>query len=202
MNYIIPPINLVGQFKLKQPLTPLINNNITYTVTNIQTIPNLLSDDIDAEQLIYIDQGLTTEDYNNALVNNIPIITLTTEGDSVFNIPSNYIENIPQVVGKVFINKALLVNLDYLPDDINIDFIKDEVNDLIATLIGITPTSEIEEISGKYIASYEEADVFEAKRLANISNNKTCRSKLKEVNKTLQDYKDKNKILIKKIENI
>lgn len=197
-DYIVPPINLTGTFKLKVPLNNLINEKVTYTVDSIKSIPSLLGDMIDVETLVYLEQGLTSEDYNNDLKNDVPIVTLKSEGNALFNIPATYFSYMPQLNGKIFTNKALIINMGYIPDNIDLNFIKDELNDYILSITGITPDISIEEISGKLIVSYEEADTFESERLANITLKETCRYRLQQALDTIDSYKIKIKALVEK----
>ena len=201
MDYILPPINLVGTFKLKPPLDNLINPKVTYKVINIRTIPALLDEEVDVETLVYLQQGLSNTDYLYGLENKIPIVTLQTEGEAVFEIPSNYFANVPEIHGKIFKNKAIVLNLGYLPDEVDIEFIRAEITDRVTALTGIAANSSSEEISGKYIVEHSEYDTWEATRQSNIMSRETCSGMLETVMTKLEQYKLKVATLVTKIEN-
>ena len=196
MENMIPPINLKGTFTLKQPLDTLINPKVIYRVSSIKWIQELIRDDIDVKQLIYLDQGLTEDDFYEDIKQEVPIVRLITDGGIEKNFPADHIVSMPQIIGKVFLNKALTVNLKYLPEELNIDFLQEEISDLIKTNIGIDTIVNIKTISSEYVATYEEYDQFEAKRLLNISNKTTCRYKLEEAYNTISKYKDKLKAVL------
>ena len=199
MDALLPPLGLKGRFTLKEPLNQLLNPNITYEVYGIEAISKLASDNIDVKTVLYVNQGLTIDDYVLDLENNTPIVTLITEGKQLYYIPSRFIVNMPEATGVVYKQKAIVINIGYVEDKLNVDFVLEEVVDLVNTLTGVKPSGEVETISGDYLLSYEDADVKEADRLKNITNNTTCGSKLKACYKTLEHYKVKIDALIERI---
>ena len=200
MDYISPPVNLSGVFKLKTPLENLLNPNVIYKVTKVTSINSLLNDDIDVEKFIFKDHGLTTDDYINALEKQVPIVTLETEGGSIIDVPANYISYMPQISGKIFINKAFIINVGYVPSELDISFLSNELKDLTTTMLGVDNDVSIEEISGKYIVSNKEYTNYEKDRVAKITNKNTCRGNLEKVTTMLNAYKAKLQVLIKKVE--
>jgi len=202
MNTITPPVNLKGTFKLKAPLNTLINPNVVYSVSKVSTITSLINDGINVEQFIYKDNGLTTADYIIALEKQISIVTLITEGGSVTDIPADYISYMPQISGKVFINKAFIVNVGYVPSELDISFLVNEFNDLVNTQLGVENEVTIEDISGKLILSNDEYNTYENNRVARISNRDTCRGNLEKALTLLATYKEKMRVLVNKLENI
>ena len=202
MEYIVPPVNLSGVFKLKAPLETLLNPNVVYKVIKISNIPSLVDDGIDVQQFIYLDRSLTSDDYINALTNSVPIVTLSTEGDEVIEVPADYINYMPQITGNIFINKAFIVNVGYIPSELDISFIEAELSDIVKSLLGVDVVVTTEEISGKYVVSNTEYTAYERDRAAKISNNNTCRGNLAKALTLITSYKEKMKALIAKVENI
>ena len=200
MDYIVPPINLTGRFKLKAPLDKLINVNVPYKVVKISSIKTLLDELIDVKTLVYKDQGLSTDKYLAALEKNIPIVTLETEGGAQINVPADYISYMPHISGKIFINKAIIINLGYIPKELNVEYILEDLKDYIKNSLGIENQVSLEEISGKRLVSYSDYNAYERKRLANITNKNTCRGNLEKMTNLLKTYKEKLKVLIKKLE--
>lgn len=200
-NNIIPPVNLKGTFKLKPPLTSLINENVVYTVDKVVNISSLLEDSIDVETIIFKDQGLTSDNYKECLLGKIPIVTLKSEGNFLIDIPANYFNYMPQITGNIFINRAFIVNLGYIPKDMDLSYLKIELNDYIIERTGLPTVSTIEDISGDLILSYHETDLFEADRVSRINNKTTCRALLKQANDSINTYKLKVAALVKKVYN-
>jgi len=199
MQPLLPPIGLKGTFTLQEPLSAILNPNITYKVFGIESIKKLVKDDIDVKTIIYINQGLTIEDYENDYINDIPIVTLITEAEQLFYIPSRYIVNMPEATGIIYKQRVILVNLGYVRDEMDVEFIAQEVADQVSAYTGLKCTSSVEDVSGDYLLSYEDADIKEKDRLKNVTNNITCTGRLAACQKTLEYYKTKAKLLIDKI---
>jgi len=196
---LIPPVNLKGRFTLKEPLNNLLNPNINYKVYAVESINKMLADEVDVKTVIYINQGLTADDYLSNLENSIPIVTLVTEGEKYYYIPVSYITNMPEATGVVYKQKAIVFNLGYIADNIDIDYIAYEVKDIIKSMSGLDTTYSIEDMSGSYLLNYEDADVRESARLANITNKTTCASKLREARALIDVYKIKVQALLNKL---
>lgn len=202
MNYILPPMNLSGQFQLKPPLTPLVNEKVTYTVDSVKTITSYLTDGIDVKQLIYVEQGLTEDVYSKALKENMPIVELKTEGGSIVTIPADYIVSIPTIVGVTYTNKAMIINLGFVPKALNLDFLIPEIESTIDSLTGLESSASMETISGDFIETYELAETLESTRTLRITNNQTCQMLLAKSNDLIKTYKIKIKALVNKIEKL
>jgi len=199
MSYITPPINLKGTFKLKAPLNTLINENVIYTVDSIKSISSYLNDNINIETFIYINNGLTSEDYHLALKEKIPIVTIKSEGNALVNIPADYFIYMPQITGKIFRNKAIIINLGYVPVEDDVSYLEEEVNDYIINLTGYECSTTSDALSGDYIVSFSEYDVFESQRIDRQNVKNTCRGLLTTANETIASYKNKVALLIDKI---
>jgi len=200
MNYYKMPIGLKGTFKINPRMKQILNEHIIYSVSSIRSIKDYIADNINVRNLVFIDQGLTDEDYVECLNNDIPIVTLVTEGNEFYSIPANMFIAVPDSIGKKYINKAVVVNLGYLPEDLNIDYVNEEIEDLIKGKLGIESTSDIKDVSGTYVVTYEEHDEAEKERISNVTDNKTCKGELLKTLETLEKYKTMVKILLKKVE--
>ena len=198
MNTLVPPINLKGIFKIKAPLDTILNPHIYYTVLAVESIKKLLLDNIDVKAVMYKAQGLSDESYEHDLINDIPITTLKTEAGELFYIPTNLIRNMPEATGVVYKQKAIVLNLGYVNDSVNADFVGTEIKDIVSALTGIDVVSSVEDISGSYVLGYEENDVREASRISKIKSRVTCKAKLLKCNNILETYKVKMAALVER----
>lgn len=191
MDYLLPPINSVGRFTLKSPLDTLLRDDINYKVISIRTIKEMLESDEDVLQFVYLNQGLTKDNYESDIINDIPIITLISPDNSYYYIPANLLSSIPDITGIKFRNKIIAVNLGIIPDDTDLNYLKDEIHDLILSMYGKEPNIEIVDTSQAIIYSKEDYDTYKATRKANIINADTCRSKLIKLQNDLNLMKTK-----------
>ena len=201
MEALIPPVGLEGTFLLKEPLDTLLNSNIVYKVYAIESIKKQEADGVEVKDIIYDRQGLLEADYEYDLENDIPIVTLITEAEQFFYVPARFIANMPEATGIYYKQKAIVLNVGFIKDDLDIDFVAEEASDLVRTLLGVDVDTAIQELSGNLLISYEENDANEKIRLGNIENKITCRAKLETYKNLLEDYKIKVGALLDKLKD-
>lgn len=177
-DYLLPPINVTGQFRLDTPLDTLFDSTTQYTVSGVRTIQEMLDNDEDVETFVYTNQGFTNTEYTEAVQNNTPIVIFTNAGGETFYIPANVILSIPDYSGTRFHEKTIAIDLNAVPEAMDLDFLKTEISDLIESMAGITPTIELLQTSQTYILTQSEYDLYEVNRNAKITSQETCRSKL------------------------
>jgi len=202
MNRLIPPINSKGIFRVKPPLDSLIKTDIEYTVTNIRTIRDMVDDDIDVLNGMYIAEGLTEDQYTTDLTNNEVIVTLVAPNGAYYYVPANMIISIPDVSGVKYVEKTIGINLGPLPKDIELDFLKQDISDLIYEKIGITPKVVIVDTSEEYIYTYEESETKEKQRLANISDGLSIYAKYNKLLTAYNELKARVKLLLQRLNNL
>jgi hypothetical protein len=196
-EYLIPPINSVGRFKLKDPLSKLINPDVNYKVVSVRSIKDMIESDEDVLTFIYLNQGLTETDYQNDVSINIPIVTLISPSEEYLYIPANRILSIPDVTGYRFRRKIISVDLGYVPDDTDLTWLEDEIKDLVTTMYGVNPEVDTLDASPTYLYTKQDYDEFETSRTNTVTNTTTCYGRLKEIEKKLALMKDKLKAVLK-----
>ncbi len=202
MSKLIPPINSKGIFRVKPPLDTLIKQNIEYQVTNIRTIRDMVDDDIDVLNGLYIAEGLTKDQYLTDLANNEIIITLVAPNGAYYYIPANMIISIPDISGVKYVEKTIGINLGALPKNIEIDFIKDEISELIKDRLGIIPKIVIVDTSEEYIFTYEESETKEKTRKANIGNSLSLQARYNKLLTAYNELRNRIKLLLTRLTNL
>jgi len=200
-DILVPPIGLEGKYFLKEPLDSILNSNIIYKTYAVESIRKQENDGIDVKSIVYLGQGLTDDDYFYDLENDYPIITLINEAEQFFYIPARFLANVPEATGIYYKQKAIVLNLGFVKDDLDVDYVAEEAKDLVNTLLGVDTEPIVQELSGNIIVSYEESDANEKNRLANITNKTTCRSKLETYKTLLENYKVKIEALLDKLKD-
>jgi len=198
MNYIVPPVNLKGLFKFANPLDKILKSNIQYTVTAVRSIGEMLKEDIDVKLIIFDYYGLSDDDYNYVLDNDIPIIVLQDEADNIYYVPANYLLNVPDITGEIYIGKAIIINLGYLPKKLDLTYLVNDLKEIIKSTVGVEPEVLEEETSGEFIVGYKKHDDQERKRKEIITNNETCYGRLFKLQELYGNCKDKLQLLIDK----
>jgi len=202
MINLVPTINSVGKFKLATPLNTFLNTDITYTVIGNRTISEMVDDGLNVLDHVYKVMSLTEEDYHNDLTNNIIISILKSESNDTFYIPTNKFVAIPDITGKRYVQKTIGVNLGYLPVDLDVEYLIPELTDLIASMLGVTPSATVLETSQITMYSDAEHDSFTATRTSNIANDETCIGKLIKIKAILKAMREKEIILVERLSNL
>ena len=127
---MVPDIGLKGKYEL---LTPWENDEtLIYSCERVSTILDFrLASEVDVLKEIYIDNGLSEDDYSYAIKNNIKIVTLKTDKEVYIEIPDNYIKKIPDLAFVPYKQYIISLNLGLLPADIDLSSTVDELSSVV-----------------------------------------------------------------------
>lgn len=185
MNYIIPPINTKGMFELASPFNNVLSSLEEYTVTAIRTLNEISADD--PLNNIYIPVGLTIDDMNDDIANEVPITVLVATGGEYIYVPCNRLRTIPLINGSKHQEKVLTIPLGLLPLDFNFDLIKTSVEELIYDLTANKSESVIYDSSRIVLLSETETKKLELYRDNIRKINKSYRTRYEEISKILEN---------------
>jgi len=198
MNYIVPPVNLKGLFKFANPLDKKLKPNIQYKVIAVRAVPEMIKEGIDVKLVVFDYYGLSENDYNNVLDNNIPIIVLQDEADNIYYVPANFILNTPDITGVIYVGKAIIINLGYIPKKLNLTYLLNDLKEIIKSTVGVEPDVIEEQTSGEFVVSYKKHDEKERNRKMMITNNDTCYGRLFKLQEIYKSCKSKLQLLLDK----
>ena len=140
MTYIIPPINTKGVFIFHPPYADDTNiNKKEYEVIEIRKIKALHDDGLDPLNSIYIKAGLTKEDFIDDLNNDVPIVTLSADGDQYLYIPADRIKEMPAIIGHTATERLVTLSLGLMPDDINLEMLYENIAIMVNDTISVKP---------------------------------------------------------------
>ena len=140
MTYIIPPINTKGVFIFHPPYADDTNiNKKEYEVIEIRKIKALHDDGLDPLNSIYIKAGLTKEDFIEDLNNDVPIVTLSADGDQYLYIPADRIKEMPAIIGHTATERLVTLSLGLMPDDINLETLYENIAIMVNDTISVKP---------------------------------------------------------------
>lgn len=140
MTYIIPPINTKGVFIFHPPYADDTNiNKKEYEVIEIRKIKALHDDGLDPLNSIYIKAGLTKEDFIEDLNTDVPIVTLSADGDQYLYIPADRIKETPAIIGHTATERLVTLSLGLIPDDINLEMLYENIAIMVNDTISVKP---------------------------------------------------------------
>lgn len=200
MTYIVPPINTKGIFIFHPPYADdAAINKKEYEVIEIRKIKALHDDGLDPLNSIYLKAGLTKENFIQDLNDNVPIITLSADGDQYLYIPASKIKETPAIIGHTATEKLITMSLGLVPDDINLEILYENIAIMIKDTISVKP--DITELPGGPTVLMDNEDYEKYIKMMSSqarSNNKSWRVRYEEME---QLYKIQ-KVKVAEIEKI
>jgi hypothetical protein len=128
-------VNDKGLFTLANPFVAL--TGVEYQVTRLITIPTLLAQGVDVLQDVFITNGLTIDTYNDAVDNDILIVTLTSATGTSITLPANYITGMPNVNTVPYTRRIVSVDLGSLPSSQPLDGVKLLLKETVLATVGV-----------------------------------------------------------------
>ena len=200
MTYTIPPINTKGIFVFHPPYADDATiNKKEYEVIEIRKIKALHDDGLDPLNSIYLKVGMTKEDFVEDLNNDVPILTLSIDGEQYLYVPADRIKEIPAVIGYTATERLVTLSLGLVPDNINLDLMYKNIATLVNDTISVKPDLTEHPGGPTVLMSNEDYEKYTKMMSAQArSNNKSWRVRYEEME---QLYK-LQKVKVAEIEKI
>ena len=204
-TYVIPTIGTKGRFTFKSPFDNEKYNGKEYTVVAIRELKELSDSGEKPYEGIYQIMSISQAEYENDLINNVPVLVITDDSGKYLYVPADLVEGMPDITGVKYQEIIVAASLGLIPLDFDIAQLKTEIIDTIKNGFGVTTT--VEEVRGSAIKYVTETDHKKYQRL--LTKNKgevfSYRARCKELDLALETIKEKYRILeqyvISKIED-
>lgn len=157
---LVPQINSYGEYVL---ITPFVIDPRNYRCSSIQLLSALDSNDVDIFNQIYAPKGLDTDIYTRDVSDNVSIITLVSDVDTI-TVPSSYIGAIPPELSVPYSNNIISLQIGQLPDSVSLTNLMDQLEDVVQTETGNRPAVRLHRIASKNSISVTESAILEADR--------------------------------------
>lgn len=169
-------INLSGKFKLKLPFVAL--GHVTYRIIAIREFADLYLRGVDVYNQYYLGYGVENGNlvngapfkFEDEAKNNVTIVTLEGNDDTIIYVPSSFIEDYPDKTDVVYSRLILSADLGVLPDNVPVDSILDDVKELIESRFGVTTSVNVVKAFTPRQPTVAEHTVLEASRVGAISS--------------------------------
>ena len=121
------------------------NSDREWSIVGIQQIPYLLKLGADILQLVYIDENLAESDFNNDILNKVPIVTLENESQELINVPMNRIGDEDVESSYRYKEYGLAVALPALPIDYDTTALENDIKTVVKEKLGFdVPVEKVE----------------------------------------------------------
>ena len=121
------------------------NSDREWSIVGIQQIPYLLKLGADILELVYINESLAESDFNNDILNKVPIVTLENESQELINVPMNRIGGEDAESSYRYKEYGLAVALPALPIDYDTTALENDIKTVVKEKLGFdVPVEKVE----------------------------------------------------------
>lgn len=169
MTLKTPVLNTKGLYSLATPFDDVLAANVAYTSVAIRSFRELIASGVDVFATVYDPVGLTEETYTADLATGASIVTLMADNQPVVQVPDTYIQAFPRVGNVPYSTVILGVSLGPLPDGLDLTFVQQQVTNVVAAVIGATPSIMVLTAPNPTVLTQEQANTAETARQAAIT---------------------------------
>lgn len=166
MDYVLPTVGSSGFFKLNAPFDKLILNNERYTCQAIRRLSEYLANNENPKDDIYIANGVTAEDYEIDLKEDMYVVSLQALTGHWVYVPARYINSYPAVNGIPYRSVTIGVALPAIPADLDLNFLETKIKDVVKEAVGVDSKTKAMETSRVTLVTKEKHLVIQAQRQA------------------------------------
>lgn len=159
-----PPIPTRGLFTVGAPFS--VTASVIYNVEAVRSIPDMIQQNDDPLNEIYLPAGLTEDEYKTDVAKGVYIVTLSSEEEAPKYIPTSYILTVPDDTAIPYSYIVISANLGALPATASDELTQavQEVQDILSDLVGVTVVVKIATAPSSGSVSYEQYLINEAQR--------------------------------------
>lgn len=186
--------NYTYDFTFKSALSSL---NGIYTVVSVISYAEMLTLSLDLFTLTYKPKNISSDVFNSDLdtirAGEIVKLVSVTDKSNIHYIPTHFFDKIPDGSVQKYFHLGLAIDLGIYDDPDSLSVIRNEVEQVVATMLGVTNKTVIYTVDNKWMttADYAIINAERKSKIQRVSNNYTDKlALLNQVNelKTLVTY--------------
>lgn len=166
-----PVLGMHGTWDLIQPW--IADPTLLYECTALRTFTEMIGAGIDVFNTYYAPKGITNDEYTAHLNLGAVMCILKSDTGVIITVPDTYVQNYPGIGMVNFGSVILSAEIGPMSLTTNLDFLKEQVGNLISDTIGVVPTIYVDQLASSTAITQEEGEAIEAARLAAINNRTT-----------------------------
>lgn len=180
-----------GTYELLPPFDTVILPEEIYTCKAIRNISEYVSYNQDPKKLVYDYYGLSENDYENDIQEDMEIVSLQNNKGVWLYVPARYIIKYPEVDGIPYHQLSMVCKIPAIEVSRDISHLKTDVINLIKDTLGVEAAVEIVEVSRTIAVTKDVSDQLKIDR-ALVSNGRvTDRAKYMQLLQQQQVLLDK-----------
>lgn len=192
---IIPTIGSKGFFKVKAPFDSYINETEQYTCQGVRSIGDYIAFNEDPLNNIYLFYGLTEDDFDGHVKDNMMIVSLQSENGQWVYVPASHLLTYPLMNGIPYQVIMLGVSLGAIPNTTDLAPIQTLVSNVIYENYGVMPEIKPVILSKPKLVDSETHTRIEGARLARAVGKKTDFGRFKQLEQQYNALREHCEIL-------
>lgn len=176
-NWIIPTVGATGFYDLRSPFDTKILSNERYTCQAVRKLSDYLADNATPLESIYLEAGLTEQDYDDDLAQDMLILSLQAQTGHWVYVPTSYLITQPIVNGIPYRAVMVGVSLPPLPADKDLSNLLTAIAELTLETLGVSPVIKVVETSRVVLVNTLTHETTQLQRDALIGTGLTDRSR-------------------------
>lgn len=174
---LIPPNGLRGAYKLRAPFDEKILPNVAYECNSARGVSELINSGTDPFNTYYKPEQISPDQYEFDVSAGMVIVSLMGEQGIWVDVPSTYIESMPDLNGKPYTPLVAAIRLGAVADEENLTVVKQRIADVVLEELGIEGEVQIATIGLPTLLTQTEHDSLVASRNDKKASAETDRAK-------------------------
>ena len=166
----LPSLGMTGRWSLNAPYASLVMATMQYRCTGILSLQGAVANGADPLNSVYLANKDTQANYEQDLANGDYLITISSGPGDVVTFPRSAMTSLPDSDGELYHNVMLGISLSAIPDSLNLDPIKQQVQALVLSVLGVKSTVYAATIGGATLLTTTDAAALEAARQMQITS--------------------------------
>lgn len=200
MSTGLPTVGLKGAFTFKDPLTHISVTAPVLECVAVRSFGDIISSGRDPYEHFYHPLDLSKETYNHHARKGSYIVTLVSEANEYFYVPSPYLASFPIPGGYAYEVVALVCSLGPILKDMDLTPILTQAKELVQDNLGIRPEVKLVKISETKYLSTDDASSLEAGRDNLKKSNKGIYAEMRELRQRIEELEQENQAMREYIE--
>lgn len=192
-SFITPTLDSRGVFSIREPFATA--PGALYTCKSLRKLSDYVSAGEDAYVLIYVDKGVSQDDYDADLLKDMVIVGLQSDQGHWHYFPASYLLAYPDPSGVAYRKMGVYISLPPIPVSKDISFILLQLSDQIRDMLGVDCNVRLTENSAIQVVTQDKHDVEQVKRAAMVAINTPAPARIRELETQADQMRQKIEML-------
>lgn len=184
-KYPVPAIGTKGVYSLLSPFTPSPGEVLNCIA--VRTLSSYIANNDDPLVSVYTSAGLTEDNYDEDLADNIQIVSLVNDKGYVYLVPARYIQSYPIQDGVMYRPLALSVALPLMPLALDLTGFVQDVKELVMEKLGVDCVTELVETGSPRAVDPVISQNVETEREMNATDRNTSYGRINALQEALAE---------------